>query len=174
MLHSGKYIVPNHVKNLVTIGLQNKEFDWTIDFIQNYREEVAPQFQNSVFHFNMGALHFYKKQFYKALQHLIQVDYINIYYHLDCKALLLKSYYELRETEALLNLANTFKHFIRNQQSLAVSRKKAYTNFVRLLVRLYRVKALYGKQTSEQLKAAINGTKLISDRTWLATKVEEF
>lgn len=170
MLHSGKYMVPNHVKNLVTIGLQNKEFDWTMDFIKNYREEVAPQFQNSVFHFNMGAFHFYKKQFYKALQHLIQVDYINIYYHLDCKALLLKSYYELQETEALLNLADTFKHFIRNQQSLTASRKKAYTNFVRLLVRLYRVKTLYGKQTPEQLKAAIDNTKLISDRTWLEVK----
>ncbi len=173
LLYIGNYIPARHIKNIVSVGLKSKAFEQTRKFIENYKTEVDPQIQEGVYHFNLGAWHFYQKQYDQALEHLIQVDKIDVYYDLDSQALLLKTYYELTDSNALLSFIGSYKNFVKNNKKIPKNRQKAYLNFINLTMSLFRIKALYGNKSPLTLKAKIQKTEPISDKAWLLEKVEE-
>lgn len=162
-----------YVKNIASLGLKLKRFDWTKSFITDYKTKVLPQYQDSVFHFNMGAWHFYQQQYKEALTHFMQVNYIDAFYHCDCKSLLLKCYYELKETEAFLSLIDAFKMYLKREKSLSADRKKAYHHFMRFTLRLYKIKALYSNKSVAKLVGDVNKEEVVSDRGWLLEKAKE-
>ena len=173
LLFSGEYTTPGKIKNIVTTGLRAGEFQWVEQFIKDHKNKVVPDFQDSLYHFNMGALYFYQKKFREALPHLMQVKYLDVFFHLNCKSLLLKTYYELQETEPLFALCDTFRAFLRNNPTLSLNRIAAYRNFIDLSQKLYKTKYLGGKKTTLELEEQINTAKLISDKQWLTEKVKE-
>ncbi len=106
------------------------------------------------------------------MQQLIQVVYVDLIYHLNCKKLLLSTYYALDETTPLFDLANTFKKLIANNKEMTTKDKKSYKNFILFLVRLYKIK-MGGKKSLTELEQKINNTNENVDKAWLLKKIRE-
>ncbi len=162
-LMDGGFLSPWAYKNLIGVGLRLKKFDWTEDFIKDYNEKLSPEFRANALHYNLAELRYYQKNYDKALVHLNQVEFSDIYYNLDTKKMMLKIYYELDEIDALLSLLASFKMFLRRTKLISASNKVAYLNFVQALTLLSRKE----KRVQPTLQRMLNDPEPLGDRAWL-------
>jgi len=105
-------ITPWSFKNIVTTGLRLNEFDWIEDFIKNYSQHLDERYRDNAVTFNMAQFYFYKKQYPEVIKLLSKVEYEDLIYNLNSKTLLMASYFELDEIEALNSLLDTFRVYL--------------------------------------------------------------
>lgn len=156
-------------KNITTVGLRLGEMDKTKRFIQEYKKHLDPIFQENAYKYNLANYHFYNNEFKEAMQLLVKVEFTDIYYNLDSRSLLLKAYFELEEYEAFFPHSETFKNYIRRNNTISDYQKKVYLNLVKYLAKLAKLKQAK-KRAPEKLIEEINTTAQIADATWLRKK----
>ena len=167
-------ISPWHFKNIVTTALRLEEFDWVENFIQQYQDNLSKESKENAVNYNIAALHFFRKEYSKALKLLQKVDFTDVYYHLDSKSMLLKTYFELEEHDGLYSLFDTFKIYLRRNKLISDYQKTVYLNLVKYTKKLVKLKTGFPtiKKITE-LKDQIKETKQIADLNWLNKKVED-
>lgn len=159
-------------KNIVTIGLRLKEFDWVEEFIEKYSHYLEPANRLNAVTYNQARLYYSHKKHKEALRQLLSVEFTDVYYHLDSKVLLLKIYYELNDFEPLLSLIDTFRVYLRRNKLISDYQKLIYTNFARFVKKLTRVK-LGSKKPVSEISTEIDIVKQVADIGWLKERVEE-
>lgn len=159
-------------KNIVTIALRLNEYKWTEKFIEKYAPLLSADFRKNAINYNLARLHYSRKQYHQALKLLLEVEFTDVYYHLDSKSLLLRIYYELEDWEPLLSLFNTFKIYLKRNKLISEYQRTTYTNLVKFVRKLTRIK-MGSKLPLEKVKMEIEQVKQIADLTWLQGKVEE-
>ena len=89
------------------------------------KERIVPEeLRDDVFNYSMAQLHFYLKNYSEVLQLLQQVEYLNIFYKLGSKKLLIETFYELQEWDSLDSAMNAFRVFIhRNDEYLTCTKR---------------------------------------------------
>lgn len=168
-----KYITEGNFKNIVTLGCMFNEFEWTIEFIETQKYKLPPNTQESVYHFNLGALYFYQKKFEQAQLHLIKVESFDIYYTADVRSLLLRIYYETQQYFAIEQSADSFKDFIRKQKRFKTPFKQSYTRFIRILLKLTAISQQINiKQQKEKLLIQLEKHPSIFHKKWLREKIQ--
>lgn len=159
-------------KNIIKLGLGLKQFEWTEDFILNYTQKLPSAYRDDALYFNLSDLRYHQKQYDEALALLNKVDFSDLFYKHGTKIMLLKIYFEKRETEALLSLSNSYKLMLIREKELSGSILSAYKNFVRLLEKTYRAKD-NGKDHLQKIENEIIRTKNINARQWLLEQIKE-
>ncbi len=175
LLKEGNFMPAAKLKNIITLCCKLNEFDWAKETIEKYRPVLEKDHADSVYHFNMGAVAFYQNDFKTALSHFIRVEKVNTAYDINCRIMLLKSHYELDKEydERTMRTFLMAERFIKSNKSLVLKDKRAYRNFIRLLVNLYRVRHRASRVTKERLKEKLDKYEFISDKRWLSDKIEE-
>lgn len=162
-LYVNGFLSPWTFKNIVKLGLNLKKYDWAAEFIQTYYTQLEKGFQEDALHFNMADLNYRKKAYPQAQQHLMQVQYSDIFYNLGAKTMLIKIYFETEEEEALLSLIAAFTIYLKRNKKIATNIKQTYLNFTSLLYQLLKAKPL----KIPIIQQAIKSTPLLTDRLWL-------
>lgn len=160
-------------KNIVTIALRLKEFDWVEQFIKGYSKFLEPINRLNAVTYNQARLFYSREKHREALRQLLSVEFTDVYYHLDSKVLLLKIYYELDDYEPLLSLIDTVRVYLRRNKQISEYQKLIYSNFNRFLKKLTR-KKLGSKKPYKELEKEMDSVKQIADLNWLKEKLEEF
>jgi len=174
--YSGSYddvMHPLTYKNIVKAGAYEKQFTWTLDFIERYREKLPVEFHNNIYYFSLAFCHFIKKGYDKSLEYLSLVKYENVFDKAEVNRLMMQIYYEMGWTEELLSLTDTYKHFLHNDRLIADEQKKAILNFVNILLSFYKIKT--GAKTDynpEQLNKELALTRSY-EKPWLFEKLDE-
>ena len=161
-------------KNIATLGAKLKEFEWTERFLQEYRDKLPPHRRENAYNYNLGNLYYNKGRYNDALSALLVVQFTDVKYHLSTTFLLLRTYYALKDTEALLSLIETFRIYVIRNRKMTVEQKRGYTNFLRFAKKLVLVKhqaSTYSKkdyaEELEELKGKIDNTENVINRYWL-------
>lgn len=161
-------------KNVTALGCSLKEFEWTEDFIQTYREKLSPHRRDNAYNYNLAHLYYSKKMYSEALSALLLVQFTDVKYHLNTTFLMLRTYYALQDTEALMSLIETFRIYVIRNQKMTADQKRGYTNFLRFAKKLVMLKhntvSFSRKQLTEKLEALytkIEGTNNVINRYWL-------
>lgn len=161
-------------KNITTAGLRCREFEWTEQFIRQYRSALPPAEQGNAFAYNLAALYFEKKNYAQALRSLQGVEFTDFSYHLGAKIIQLKSYFLLEETEALFALFEATEKLLRRNRSLSAYGKTANLNFLRALRQVYQWRQQKhlrraGKSDSRQSRLAEKVAALhpLANKDWL-------
>lgn len=161
-------------KNITALGCLLKEYEWTEEFIEEYRDKLPVHRRENAYNYNLAHL-FYSKKMYKDAQRvLLLVQFSDVKYHLSANTLLLRIYYESGDTEALLSLIDTFRIYIIRNRKMTVEQKRGFTNFLRFAKKLallrhhdgtYSRRGLQEKLTAlyEKLRATPN----VANRIWL-------
>jgi len=158
-------------KNLVSLGLRLEEFDWTKQFMEQYSDRLAPEHRDNVRSFNQANLEFHLGNFDRTLSLLQEVEFTDVYYHLDSKALLLKTYYQTGEWDSLQSLIEAFKVYLKRNRSISEYQRTVYGNLVRFTATLLRYKR--GRNVSlDDLAQQIDSCKEIANIAWLKATVE--
>lgn len=161
-------------KNIVTVGVRLGELDWTHRFIHDYKDRLPLALRDNAFAYNLAAFHFESGDYRSALLQLHEVRFTDSSYYIGARIIQLKSYYLLHETEALLALIDAFKIYLLRNDSLSDYRKKANANFLRLALKLHKLReaTLYESATAlkarhEKFRAMLQRTEPLINKDWL-------
>ena len=176
ILYSGQYMSAHQFRNMVLLGILTKQFDWVREFMQRYKLAVAPEYRNNVHRFNLASLHFAVGNYRKAQEALRDIqfsgsEFIDVYYHLSYKTLLIKTYYETQEHEALLSSLEALRIYLTRNQAISARNREAYKNFIKLTAKLMN---LPQKQTTrrQNLSDLIARTTVLVEHEWLLEKIK--
>jgi len=163
-------ITPWSFKNIVTSGLRLNEFDWVENFITKYKVLLEPKFQSNSTTFSLAQLYFYKKDYPNVIALLSKVEYNDLSYNLGSKTLLMASYYELDEMEALGSFLDTFRVYLSRNKELPTARRQYFLNTISIVKRLSKI--IPGdKKEIEKLQSEVNNTQGVVDKNWILEKL---
>jgi hypothetical protein len=162
LLDKGK-ISPWTYKNMVKLGLGLNRYDWVESFVKDYSLHLPEDKRADAYHFNLADLHYHKKEYDLAMDHLNQVEFNDIHYNLAGKVMLLKIYFENAEEEAFTSLCSSFKIYLIRNKLIPKNVKTPYLNFLRILQEVYK----YGSTRKDKIKKKIEQTAMLNDRSWL-------
>lgn len=172
LLFDKNELSPWDYKNLVTLGLRLKEQSWTEKFIKEYRDKLPKANRSNAYTFNLAKFYFYINRYDDVLRLLQKVEYDDIFYLLDSKTLLVKTYYEMNEYSALHSLVSSFKALLRRKRTISDTHKKNYINLLNFTNELSRAD-VRDKKALLEIKKDFDRTTQIADAGWLREKFEE-
>jgi hypothetical protein len=103
---------------------------------------------------------------------LQDVKYSDIFYQLDSKTTLMKTYYGLGEYLPLMALKESFRILLRRKKVISEQNRINYMNFIRFTVKMYRIDVKDKpklRALQKELKTATN----VADKGWLVEKMGE-
>ncbi len=159
-------------KNITTVALRVKDYQWVKEFIENYKKILPEADRQNAYRFNLARYFFYMRKYDRVLQLLQTIDYNDIFYQLDSKTTLLKTYYELGEWQPLYSLKDSFRILLRRKKLITPQQKTNYMNLLKLTLKLLKCD-VNNKHTLKQLKLEIETTQNVADKSWLLEKMDE-
>ena len=159
-------------KNLVTLGLRLEEYGWTDAFMAEYQDRLDPAEKENVLAYNQANAAFHQGDYNRTLELLQQVEFTDAYYHLDSKALLLKTYYETAEWDSLQSLIEAYKVYLKRDKQISDYQNKVFGNLIRYTNTLMRYKR--GRPVDlNKLSEAVEETREIANLAWLRSKLSD-
>lgn len=159
-------------KNLVATGVRLGEMDWTENFIKNYNKYLPKEQRENAVTYNSALLYHHQKQYDKVITLLQEVEYEDFVYNLNAKQLLLMTYFEMDEQDALFFLIDSFRAYLYRNPKISIKMKETYSNFLTLTKKLARIQKRE-KEKLISLKEEITKTKNLASRSWLLKKIAE-
>jgi len=160
-------------KNIVIMALRLKEFKWADEFMNEYIQYIDPEKRQNANTFNRARYYFYKKDYDKVLPLLAQVEFEDFSYNLASKAMLLATYYETDEFDALLSFMDSFRTFLnRNKKKLNEDRRQRYLKTIRYVRKLMKAE-VGAKSELDKIEQELDREENIADIRWLKEKIDE-
>lgn len=167
-------------KNIVTTALRLGDLTWAVSFIEEYRAALRPEARDNAYRFNKAAYHYEAKEYDEVLGLLTQVEYSDLRYSLGTRALLMRTYYDLDEYEALHALTESFRQYLQRNKLMSDNRRLGYYNLFRLTrkaallrSRLPYVRHEKAARELKRLQEEADATEAVFNRSWLTEKLEE-
>lgn len=180
LLFLGGYLPEWHYKNIVSTGLLLKEQAWVKTFIEEYKNQLAPEVIEIAYSYNLAFYYYETQQYDKVLDLLVHLEYSDVRYALNAKLLLLKTYYDLGEYETLLSLSESFRQYLQRKKEISEFNRKGYYQLLKFTRKIFQIKMKVGYVTEERsrkelkkLKGEMNTSKVRFSRAWLEGKVKE-
>ena len=171
-LLEGGRLSPWNYKNITVTGLRLSEFAWVEDFIQRYRERIAPEHRDNAYVYNLARLNFQRGRYGECLQLLQRLEFSDVFYSLDSRVMLLKVYYEQGEVRALDALIDSFRVFLHRNRLISDAHRTNYLNLVRFVKKLSRLRHGDRKRLAA-IQAEVEATGQVADIGWLREKLAE-
>lgn len=172
IIFEGKHLSPWTYRNIVVLGIKNEAYEWTETFIHQYHPDLAKQFRENAYNYNLAYLYFSRKQYAKAQKLLSEVVFDDVFYNIESKSLLMRLFYEEKETEPLLALCEAFKIFLKRNKLIADNKREIYLNFIKYVSKLVKIPKGRKDQLQELLQQIANNRQMVNTE-WLKQKIEE-
>jgi hypothetical protein len=180
LIYTGKYVTQRDYKNIVSIALRLGEYEWTMNFIDNYKNHLPKEFRQNAYIYNLANYYYETKEHRKAIRLLRDVEFTDLYYNLDAKTMLLKIYFEEGEDESFLALCNAFKIYLTRNKLINDQTFAIYNNLLKFTKKAFYLKMLLpyqrGKNFAKKidtLKQKVESAKNIVNIKWLREQIDE-
>lgn len=170
IIFNNDILSPWTYKNIASVGLRLKEYEWTKGFIDTYHENVDEAYRDSAYAYNLAYYHFSQGEYKEALWKLHEVEFNDVFFHLDTKTMLLKIYYELDDVEPLLSLIDAFKVYLKRNKHISGYMKTSYRNLIKFVQKSLRLPS-GDKDKWKRLKEEVNQVKHVASFTWLIEQI---
>lgn len=177
MLDSGLLIQDNvfHPEWFIYAVITSLRADKTAfaeELINDYSKLLPEDLSENVLDHAKAELEIEKGSYEKALKHLAVSRYNNIAEKLRANHMYIKIYYEMGLSEQFFYNIDSFRHLIKNENSLSESVKEIRENFIKFSVKLFRIKLGESKEPVSIIKKEILRSKITGNK-WLLDKVKE-
>ena len=160
-------------KNVVVLALRLGEFSWAEKFIRQFSSRLEPSFRANAVKYNLAQLHFYKKDFADVLSLLQEVEYDDVSYNMGAKTMLLATYYELKEVDALKALGDSFRVFLsRRRHTIPELRRRSYLNLISFTIKLAAIEK-NDALALDKLVQKLDSIEVIASEHWIREKAKE-
>ena len=158
-------------KNIITVALRVEKYDWATNFIHEFKSFLPEKERANAIAYNQARIEFYKKNYSIGLKTLLSVEFTDVFYSLDSRVLILKTYFELEDYEAALSLINSFKIYLKRDKKISDFQNSTYSGFIKIFNLLIRFKLGYLNDLN-YIENELENIKQIADSTWLNQKIE--
>lgn len=166
-------------RNIVSIAIKLKEYDWCQSFIEEYKDKVSPELRDNNYFMNKANLFFALKKYGETLTLLNQVEFTDVYFVTSAKTLMVKAYYALGEYETLSYFITAFQLYLKRNKELSQNYKTGALKFLSLFKKVFKlaesINFLESAKINEKLisyKKDIQKEKNIHNRAWLLEIIE--
>lgn len=163
------YLSQYEFKNIVSISLRLGEFKWCRNFLESKVTLLAPAERDNALTYNTAYFHFMNQEYRKAIRKLQEVMLNDVFYQLDSRVIILKSYFELDETESFYYQASSFRLFLLRNKSISDYQKTIYRNLIRFLTAIHR--AGISKAKLNKIRIELLKEKNVADLNYLLRKI---
>lgn len=157
-------------KNITRLGMALLENDWVEQFLEEYKKYLNPRERENAWRYNLAFFYFQQQEYKRAMQLLLLVEFKDVLNNLDARRMLLKSYFELGEYNALDSLLDSFSRYIHRQNELMGYHRENYVNLIRFVKKIIH-NGERNKTVLLELKKEIEATSHLAEREWLLEKV---
>ncbi len=126
-------------KNVVSNGLKLHAYAWVEAFIENQKMFIPEAFRENVYEYCRSHFHFEKGQWKEAIRRLQQVEFTDLHYQIGARYIIVRSYYELEDWDALSYQLPAFISFLKRNKGVSPQSRAYHLNFIRLLKQLARL-----------------------------------
>lgn len=164
-----EYMSQYEFKNIVSISLRLGEKKWCKEFIEKQISLLDPQERTNASAYNTAYYYFMTDEYKKAIRKLQEVELNDVFYQLDSRVILLKSYYELDETEAFFYQVSSFRLFLLRNKGISEYQKTIYRNLIKFLAAIMRA----GISTTKlkAIRSEIEKERNVADPAYLLRKI---
>ncbi len=180
LLLDGGFLPIYVFKNILTIGLRLKKLEWVKRFVKEQAEYLNPDVRENAYQYSIANIFYAEKEYEKSQHALMQVEFTDINYNLDSKALLLRIYFETEEEEALEAHFNAFKIYLIRNKLISNKKHKRYYNLFRFTRKMSLLKSEWDYKSSEYLdnklkllRKQIDRAGSIANKNWLNAQLAE-
>lgn len=170
VLYENNYLSPWNFKNIVAIALRLGHFQWVYDFIEKYISKIKLEYRQNAYIYNMAKLHFYQKEYHEVVKLLQKVEYEDVFYGLDSKSTLIKTYFETDQIGPLLSSLESFSVFLNRNKVISEYKKRSYLNMIKYIKKLTNLEIMT-QEDKEKLRKRIKEEKYIADSKWILEKL---
>jgi hypothetical protein len=159
--------------NMVGSAIRINRLEWAEQFVENYKHLLPPDTRENTYTFNLARIYRYQRKYDRVLRLIQNVEYADVGYYLISKAMLIITYYETNDTDALERLLQTFRVYLNRQKAIPQARRQGYLNLIRYARKLLIVNPL-DKKSVAALRQEIEEKKAgIVNYEWLLEKLAE-
>jgi len=158
-------------KNVVTIALRTGNVDYAREFIHDYKQYLPSSERTNALAYNLANLHFSEKKYRAAIKQLQKVDLDDVFYRLDARSILLKSFYELDDSDALFYHATAFRSLLNRNRKISDQQRKLYLNLIKHTISVSRAAGDSVKLNA--IRKRISKNPNVADLNWLEAKISE-
>lgn len=159
-------------KNVIVLALRLGEFSWAKQFLEEFGDRISIEYRRNAVTYNLAQIYFYQKDFERVLSQLQEVEYKEVTYNLGAKTMLMATYFELQEWQALNALSDSFRLYIqRRKNTLPDARRRSYLNLIKLTLKLYQVRQGQGK--IEDVEKLLEKSDEVASEIWVREKIKQ-
>lgn len=166
-------------KNFVTIGLRLKEYEWTFEMTATFKNHLPVTTSENAHTYNLANYYYETGEYKKATRLLNSVEFTDIYYSLDSKAMLLKIYYKVEEEESFYSLVSSFGIYLKRNKLISRDNAEVYENLIRFIKKAFNLKIKLPYQRNKAyfdkigiLKQKVSETRKVANINWLLQKID--
>jgi len=174
------YLDHSDYKNITTVALRLKKYDWVEEFIEGYRERVHPRYRDNVYHFCQASLLDERGESEKAIKLLNEVAFTDVFYQISARMLLIRLYFTREDWEGLYYGLDAFERFLKRNKKLVRSREEGHLGFVKALRQVAKLQErkpdlspLEFRSKTRALKDKILGRKSVTNLSWILQQLPE-
>lgn len=168
----------SHYKNITSVALSLKKYDWVKNFLEGYKSKLAPEFRENAYTYNLSVFYYSQGNYKEAKVLLQQIEFTNVFYHLSAKSLLMKIYFELGDDDGFKYLVYAYQAFLTRSQKIPKYQIQSHHNFIKSLKKMVSLRArrrhledeVFEKRWS-QIKASIQETSQLIHAGWLINQL---
>ncbi|MEO8446049.1 MAG: hypothetical protein ABI528_01065 [bacterium] len=163
------YFFTNTVRNAVNL----KEYKWSENFINEYKERLNPGIANEIIDYSHAMIEFGKGKYENSLMRLSQINIERSNIKLDIRNLMIMNYYELDYKLELESLIDSYKHYLQRDKTINPLTKDMSSLFVNFVSDLVKVNQKRNKNSLHVLKKTIAAESHFNMKDWLIKKLDE-
>lgn len=185
LLYVNGYIKPQHFKNYVSAAARLNDYSKAVRFMHAHNHEIEPQFRSQMLSLCFAIIRFEMGKFEQIKKKLAAVEFVQLFFAINVRMILLKVEYELEfqsellvfkpkaldiQRKSLADKITVFMNYIRSHKSLAEKEKEPLLNRLKFFRRLVNARTLNKLQT---LRYDLDHTFPLDNRSWLVQKVDK-
>ena len=164
-------------KNYITCALKIKKINEAEFFLEKYKQNLPDEVAAEVYCFNKALIAFDKKEYSSVLDLILYCKFTDIFYKLNQRRLIIKTYYELMVNNttyytALIDAIIAFKKYliiVKNLPELFIELNRNFLRFLSEILEINTKKNI----TKIILLNNLTATTQITERNWIEEKINE-
>jgi len=158
--------------NVVVHSIYSNQTEWLDGFMSKHRKFLQPHMEESTINYCLAQLNFHRKKYREVLKHLHKAHTNSIFRQMNIKALQLRTYYEMKDGDALLHVMDAYRHAISNAETIPKEIENAQLAFLKNMKKLIALKNNFEKAEAEKFKKELNANQKFIYLPWLLEKAK--
>lgn len=154
--------------NILRLACTSGEREWAGAFLEQYQHYLPPEDRENTYRFNLASWHYLGGEYARVPVLLQTFDFSNRDTQLSARQMLLRSYFELEEWQALDSLLKSFYSFLRRRHDIGYQRLM-YLNLIKFTRKL--MAGPLANRKSAALAERIRAETYVAEREWLLEKL---